>query len=139
MGKRSKGRALLMQAMYASRQSGRTLTDCLEDQIARRAPAPETAEFGRALACKVVARGQALEASLGPLLANWDLSRVGLLERVILTIGLVELHDSPEVPVRVIINEACELARTYCDENAVKFVNGVLDRARQELPGERGA
>jgi N utilization substance protein B len=143
LGKRSKGRALLLQAMYAARQSGRSLTDCLEDQIARREPAPDTVSFGRELARKVINYGAALEASVGPLLANWDLARVGVLERLILTIGLVELHHSPEVPPRVIINEACELARTFCDENAVKFVNGVLDRARAERaepaaePGDR--
>lgn len=133
MGKRSKGRALLLQAMYAARQSGRALTDCLEDQIDRRAPAPETVAFARDLSRKIINHGQALEASLAPLLANWDLDRVGLLERLILTIGLVELHHSPEVPAAAIINEACELARTYCDEQAVKFVNGILDRVRVDL------
>jgi transcription antitermination protein NusB len=139
VGKRSKGRALLLQAMYAARQSGRGLTDCLEDQIARREAAPETVQFVRELSRKVVNHGPALETSLGPLLANWDLARVGVLERAILTLGLVELHHSPEVPPSVIINEACELARTYCDEHAVKFVNGVLDRARGDLERERRA
>ncbi len=139
MGKRSKGRALLLQAMYAARQSGRSLTDCFEDQIARREPGQETADFVRELGRKVVDHGRELEASLAPLLANWDLERVGVLERAILTLGLVELHHSPEVPASVIINEACELARVYCDENAVKFVNGVLDRARRDLDAERRA
>ena len=129
MGKRSKGRALLLQAMYASRQSGRPLTDCFEDQITRQRVAPETVRFVRELGRKVINHGAELEASVGPLLVNWDLARVGLLERLILTIGLVELHHSPEVPPRSVINEACELARTFCDEDAVKFVNGLLDRA----------
>jgi transcription antitermination protein NusB len=136
VGKRSKGRALLLQAMYAARQSGRSLTDCFEDQIELQRPAPETAEFVRELGRKVVNHGLALENSLGPLLANWDLARVGILERLILTIGLVELHHSPEVPPRVVLNEACELARTFCDEGAVKFVNGVLDRARTDQDKE---
>lgn len=136
MGKRSKGRALLLQAMYAARQSGRSLTDCFEDQIELQRPAPETAEFVRELGRKVINHGLALENSLGPLLANWDLARVGILERLILTIGLVELRHSPEVPPRVVLNEACELARTFCDEGAVKFVNGVLDRARTDQDKE---
>ncbi len=133
MGKRSKGRALLLQAMYAARQSGRTLTDCLEHQIERQRPDPEAAAFVRALGRHVINHGEALEASLGPLLVNWDLARVGLLERLILTLGLVELRHAPEVPPRVVLNEACELARTFCDDDAVKFVNGVLDRARANL------
>jgi N utilization substance protein B len=124
LGKRSKGRALLLQAMYASRLSGRTLTDCLDEQLARRESADDTADF---------ARGAGLEKSVAPMLANWDLDRVGLLERLILALALTELHHSPEVPPRVVINEACELARTYCDEGAVKFVNGILDRASAEF------
>lgn len=133
MGKRSKGRALLLQAMYASRLSGRTLTDCLDEQLARRESADDTADFARALGRKVAAHGAAMEKSVAPLLANWDLERVGLLERLILSLALTELHHSPEVPPRVVINEACELARTYCDEGAVKFVNGILDRASAEF------
>jgi N utilization substance protein B len=136
VGKRSKGRALLLQALYASRLSGRNLTDCLEDQLARRDSADETARFARELGRKLVGHGPAAERSLGPLLANWDLARVGLLERLILTLAVVELRESPEVPPRVVINEACELARQFCTEEAVKFVNGVLDRAAHELePG----
>ena len=133
VGKRSKGRALLLQAMYAARQSGRTLTDCLEHQIENQKPDAEAAAFVRALGAHVVNHGEALEASLGPLLVNWDLARVGLLERLILTLGLVELRHCPQVPPRVVMNEACELARTFCDDDAVKFVNGVLDRARAKL------
>jgi N utilization substance protein B len=133
VGKRSKGRALLLQAMYAARISDRNLTDCLEEQLDRRDSADETAVFARELMRKVVNHGRALEASVAPLLANWDLERVGTLERLILTLALTELHHSPEVPPRVVINEACELARLFCDEGAVKFVNGLLDRAAGEL------
>ena len=133
MGKRSKGRALLLQAMYAARISDRTLTDCLAEQLERRESADDTAEFAKALSKKVINHGADLEDRLGPLLENWDLNRIGLLERLILVLGLAELHHSPEVPPRVVLNEACELARSFCDEGAVKFINGVLDRAARDL------
>jgi N utilization substance protein B len=139
VGKRRKGRALLLQAMYASRLSGRTLTECLDDQLDRRESAPETAEFARSLAGKIVGHGRAAERSLKPLLANWDLERVGLVERLILTLAIVELRHCPEVPFRVVINEACELARQFCSEDAVKFVNGVLDRASAAAAREERA
>ncbi|MEZ4388475.1 MAG: transcription antitermination factor NusB [Candidatus Krumholzibacteriia bacterium] len=136
MGKRSKGRALLLQSMYAARISNRSLTECLDEQLDRRDSSDETGEFARALSRRVINHGRELEAKLPPLLENWDLARVGLLERLILVIALVELHHSPEVPFRVVINEACELARSFCDENAVRFVNGVLDRAAADLGPE---
>ena len=56
-----------------------------------------------------------------------------MLERVILIMALAELRHCPEVPYRVVINEALELTRRYCDEDAVGFVNGVLDRAATQL------
>ena len=48
-------------------------------------------------------------------------------------LALAELRYCPEVPVRVAINEACELARLYCGDEAVGFVNGLLDRAARDL------
>jgi N utilization substance protein B len=136
VGKRSKGRALLLQAMYAARISDRQLSECLDEQLERRESARETAEFARSLSRVIINHGRELEAGLGPLLANWDLERVGLLERLILTLGTAELRFSPEVPPRVVINEACELARSFCGEDAVRFVNGVLDRAASEIQRE---
>jgi N utilization substance protein B len=139
---RSKGRRLLLQAMYAARLSGRDLGDCLEQMLdagegsAHPAVPEETAAFARELGRKVARHGADLEASIRPLLANWELERVGLLERLIIALALTELHHSPEVPYRVVLDEACELARTFCDEDAVKFVNGILDRAAADLKRE---
>ncbi len=64
---------------------------------------------------------------------NWDPDRLGVLEKVILTMGVAELVHCPDVPVRVVINEALELTRRYCDEDAVGFVNGVLDKAASKV------
>ena len=138
MGRRSKGRAILLQAMYAARVGGQGLLGCLDDQLARRESSPETAAFARELARKVLAHGEHLERDIGPRLDHWDLARVGLLERLILSLALVELHHSPDVPYKVVIDEACELARTYCDEQAVGFVNGLLDRVAADLQREDG-
>ncbi len=134
MGKRRKGREIVLQSMYASLISGANLTDTLEDQLARRESADETSDFARDLAGKVKLNAPDLDRWLNSLVTNkWDPSRLGSLEVVILTIGLAELKHSPEVPYKVVINEACELTRRYCDENAVGFVNGVLDKAAQQV------
>jgi N utilization substance protein B len=133
MGKRRKGRELLVQALYASRASGADLFDTLADQLERRKSAAETEAFARALARKIYQHRAQVESWLGLLLRNWSLERVGEVERAILVVGLTELRHSPEVPYRVVINEACELARLFCDEDAVSFINGVLDRAKDEV------
>lgn len=133
MGKRRKGREIVLQSLYASLMGGGDVPAVLEDQLLRRESAPETAAFARELAAKVKAHRADTERWLRTLIsARWDPSRVGALERCILTLGLTELRHSPEVPYRAVINEACELAHRYCEDAAVGFVNGVLDRAAHE-------
>jgi N utilization substance protein B len=125
--------------MYASMISGANLIDTLDDQLARRESADETSDFARDLAGKVKLNAADLDQWLNSLISNrWDPSRLGSLEIVILTIGLAELKHSPDVPFKVVINEACELARRYCDENAVGFVNGVLDKAAGQIYPQDG-
>ena len=138
MGKRSKGREIVLQSLYAAHLSGVALPVCLQEQLQRRKAADETAEFAQQLAAKVARSQVERQAELASLLQNWDPDRVGVLERSILIIALTELHDSPEVPWKVAINEACELARRFCDESAVGFVNGILDRAATDLRSEEG-
>lgn len=134
MGKRRKGREIVLQSFYASMISGASLLDALADQLERRESADETVEFARDLAGKVMAHNAELKRWLASLISDkWDPQRLGVLERAILAIGLAELKYSPDVPYRVVINEALELTRRYCDEGAVGFVNGVLDSAASQV------
>ena len=68
-----------------------------------------------------------------------DLASVDPIERTVLRIGTYELQFRPEIPVRVVLNEAIELARVFGSEEGYRFVNGVLDRCQKlcrdsELP-----
>lgn len=138
MGKRRKGRELLVQALYAAELSGAPLHDCLDDQLERRQASAETAAFARPLADIILARREELDAALDGLLEHWNPERVGNVERAIFRLALAELRHCPDVPPSVVINEACEVARLFCDEDAVRFVNGLLDRAARAAP-ERDA
>lgn len=133
MGKRRKGRELLVQALYAAALSGQDLQVCVDDQLERRDAPGDTADFARPLAALIAQHRASLDATLDGLLQNWDPERVGQVERAICRLALAELRYCPEVPVRVAINEACELARLYCGDEAVGFVNGLLDRAARDL------
>jgi N utilization substance protein B len=132
VGKRRKAREIVLQACYAWQIAGTPLEDCLADQIARRQPAVPTQNFARQLAQKIILHQAETERWLANLLEHWEPERVGMVERVILLQALTELRHSPDIPWRVVINEACELARRFGDENAVVFVNGLLDRAATE-------
>lgn len=58
---------------------------------------------------------------------HWRLSRMAVVDRLILRLATYELHYVSETPPSVAIDEALELARTFSEEEAVRFVNGVLD------------
>jgi transcription antitermination protein NusB len=136
VGKRRKAREIVLQSMYASMISGAKLDDTLDDQLSRRESADDTNTFAKALAEKVKSHAGELDYWMNTLISEkWDPSRLGSLEVVILTIALAELKHSPDVPYRVVINEALELTHRYCDENAVGFINGVLDRAAYQVYG----
>ena len=130
MGKRRKGREIVLQSLYASLINGGPLRQVLDDQLLERESAADTAEFARDLALKITTHQQDLDNWLGQLVTGaWSPERLGMLEKLVITMGLAELRYSPDVPWRAAINEALELARRFCDEDAVGFVNGVLDKA----------
>lgn len=66
-------------------------------------------------------------------LQNWSLARVATVEKTILRIAAYEMLYLEEVPIKVSINEAVELAHKYGDEKSGKFVNGVLSRITQHI------
>jgi len=77
---------------------------------------------------------------LDPLIAeaaeHWRLERMNVLDRLILRLAVYEFLHEPDTPARVIINEALELARTFSHDEAVRFINGLLDAIRRRLARE---
>jgi N utilization substance protein B len=72
-----------------------------------------------------------LDKALEPHLTGGRLDRLSVLDRMILRMGLWELKHHPETAPGIVISEAMELARTFTSEDAVKFINGVLDAAQK--------
>src|SRR6476661_6617416 len=81
-----------------------------------------------------------LDMLIGKYAANWKVSRMQIVDRNILRLGAYELLWLDEVPAKVTVNEAIELARDFGDEEAAKFVNGILDKVlmtEAKLEGKR--
>jgi N utilization substance protein B len=70
-----------------------------------------------------------LDAALEPHIQGWRIERLAVLDRLILRMALWEMRHHRDTPPAVVINEAMELARLFTSEDAVKFINGVLDAA----------
>lgn len=96
-------------------------------------PADDLREFATALAGDTVARLEPIDRLIGETTARWRPERMAVLDRLILRMAACELMRDPGTPAAVVINEALELARTFSSEDAVKFVNGVLDAIRKKL------
>jgi N utilization substance protein B len=73
-----------------------------------------------------------LEGLLVPLLDR-PLAEINPVERSILTLGIYELEHHPELPWRIIVNEAIELAKMFGAEQSYKYINGVLDQAARKI------
>ena len=124
---RRRSRELVLQGLYQRRLAGTPPTDVRVQLEAskgfERADAPYFEEMWRALAESADAQVE----RLAPLLDRKP-SELSPIEGAILAIGAWELEARPEIPYRVVINEAVELAKSYGGTDGHKFVNGVLDR-----------
>ena len=67
-------------------------------------------------------------------LNNWEFDRVALLDRLLLIVAISEIYFVEDVPPKVSISEAIEIAKIYCNEDSSSFVNGVLDNVYKAMP-----
>lgn len=102
----------------------------IDDSIARNDP---SFEFAQTLLEGVLRHGQVLDALIQQHAKNWRLNRMSLVDRNILRIGVFELSYRPDIPGKVAINEAIELAKKFSTDDAVSFINGVLDAVLKEM------
>ena len=93
-------------------------------------------EFANGLVRGTIGRQAEIDALLRTHAQNWRVERMAVLDRLVLRLGAYELLAEPDVPPKVVINEAIELARTFSGEEAAGFVNGLLDAVRKNLGRE---
>lgn len=85
-------------------------------------------EFTNRLAFGVVHELTPIDAKISLYATNWQLKRMAIIDRNILRIGVFEFFYAVDIPPKVTINEAVELAKKYGDLESSKFVNGILDK-----------
>ena len=93
----------------------------------------EAQEFANSLVRGTLTRVGEIDTLLAAHAQNWRVERMAVLDRLVLRMATFELLSDPKTPAKVVINEAIELARAYSGDEAVGFVNGVLDAVRKEL------
>jgi N utilization substance protein B len=96
-------------------------------------PSDDVKQFATELARETVNRLDVIDPLIAETTERWRPERMAVLDRLILRMAVCELLRKGGTPPAVIINEALELARTFSTEDAVKFINGMLDGVRKKL------
>ena len=137
MATRQLGRGIVIQSLYEWDFFGRKekIEDILERNLQEFAPGFSEKEFVMNLAKGVVSRVDELDKIIETSAPQWPIAKLPIVDRNALRIGLFELlhANREEVPPRVAINEAIELAKTYGGENSGRFINGVLGTVYREI------
>lgn len=81
----------------------------------------------------VIEKQREIDRTISKYTDNWDVSRLGVLDRVVLRVAAYEMLFRNDIPPVVSINEAVEIAKAYSGKESGRFVNGVLDRIQKEL------
>lgn len=125
---RSASRELALQALYQWQLGGQRGEDVAREFLAERMTPGADAEFFQELVLESTGRSAELDAGLAEF-SDRPVAQLDPVEHAILLIGLYELVHRPEIPWRVVINEAVDLCRRYGGSEAHKFINALLDRA----------
>jgi len=135
---RTRCREWALQFLYQADFAGRRLREDLERFWNHFRPQEELPTYLGELTVGVASHLEELDALIVRYSEHWRLERMTAVDRNILRLAAYELLFQPDVPPKVAINEAVELAKRYGSENSGAFVNGLLDRIRQALGRDAG-
>jgi transcription antitermination protein NusB len=127
MGNRRKARELALNALFQAEMNATSAVEnfpllCENFEINKKA-----IPYGRELVYGINEKWEEINAKIAESAVNWRVSRMSVLDRNIIRLAAYELMYKEEVPPRVAIDEAIELAKRYCTEDSPAFINGILD------------
>ena len=109
-----------VESFFADHENVENLEDLTDKE-------PQIEEFCKRLVFGVHEHLAGIDEKISEYATNWQLKRMAIIDRNILRLGVVELQHTLDIPPKVTINEAVELAKKYGDLESSKFVNGILD------------
>jgi N utilization substance protein B len=135
------GRIIALQTLYEQElrlEAGDESFDIqavLERNIARYREMLSDVAFIKQLVAGVGKHAAELDAKLQPVAPEWPIDQIARMDRIVLRIGLYELENEADVPPKVVINEAVELAKAFGGDNSSRFINGVLGTLLRQREG----
>ncbi|MEW5718277.1 MAG: transcription antitermination factor NusB [Chloroflexota bacterium] len=131
---RRQARAIALQALYEIDSAGHPAAQVVQHLADNDKLAEEGIAFASALVTGVLACCAQLDAIIRKHAPEWPVDQLAVVDRNILRMALYELQHNPDVPIKVAVNEAVELAKTFGSDTAPRFVNGVLGAFLLEHP-----
>lgn len=143
MASRHLSRSIVMQSLYEWDffDKKKDLVKIVEKNINEFGPGLEDPSFVFTLTKGIIEKIPQIDQIIEKAAPEWPLNQINIIDRNVLRIGIYELlyADKSEVPSKVAINEAVELAKNFGGESSGKFINGVLGTIYKEVEGEISA
>jgi N utilization substance protein B len=133
---RRRARELALQACYAHELSGNPPEQIVGDVILTKDEPSAVREFAAALFRRTVAEIEYFDLMIRRKAVNWEFNRIAIMDKLILRLALCEFFYFPDIPPKVTIDEAIEVAKKYSTEKSGRFVNGILDAVLGDLRKE---
>lgn len=127
-------RRLLVQALYQFQISGHSDDELIEQFSSREEFAWIDGDYFLSLLREIIKGADALDGLIAES-ADRPVAQLDPIERAVLWVGLAELESHPDVPLKVVLNEAVELSKQFGAEDGHRFVNAVLDKAAKSSRG----
>jgi N utilization substance protein B len=131
-------REKVVQALYAFEISGDPVEHVIETILVGLKNNPAAYEFAKKLVQQTITHTPDIDIVIKEKVTNWDFKRIAVLDRLILRMGICELLYFKEIPPKVSMNEAIELAKLFSTQRSGQFVNGVLDAVLNDMKAAGG-
>lgn len=130
-------REKVIQSLYAKELGGGNVTQLLMTLIATEEALIDCGEkiinFANALQLRLIDHEAELNGMIQDYTNNWDISRIALIDKILLKMAITEFLYFEDIPPKVSINEAIDIAKQYSTIQSGKFINGVLDAILTDL------
>ena len=133
MSSRRKAREIALCALYAFEFSKNPLEQVKNELIFNSSEAKETQSFASKLLDLTIKHMQKMDEMIKVKALNWDFERIAILDKLILRLAICEFLYFRDIPPKVSIDEAIEIAKKYSTEKSGKFINGILDSVLTDL------
>ena len=129
-------RERVMQALYAFELSKDPIDHIVENIFAELHDHEDEFAFAQSLLQRTIEHQPAIDVIIKKKAANWNFDRIALIDKLLLRMGICELYYCEDIPPKVTINEAIEIAKHFSTEKSGQFINGILDSILHDMKAD---